>query len=72
VLRIGRNLKSVIKKSEIILGLLAENHCSTFVRCPSSTCLPTGRSFVRASQKDFRLSSAALGLFVFQFGDAED
>jgi hypothetical protein len=30
------------------------------------------QSFVRASQKDFRLSSAALGLFVFQFGDAED
>jgi hypothetical protein len=29
------------------------------------------QSFVRASQKDFRLSSAAIHLFVFQFGEAK-
>jgi hypothetical protein len=30
------------------------------------------QSFARSSQKDFRLSSAAIGLFVFQFGKRGD
>jgi hypothetical protein len=37
--------------------------------CP----LPVSNLFAsKAGKKDFRLSSAAFGLFVFQFGDAED
>ena len=34
-------------------------HSSSAFRCPHTTCLPAGRAFVRTSQKDFRLSSAA-------------
>jgi hypothetical protein len=37
--------------------------------CP----LPVSNLFAsKAGKKDFRLSSAAFGLFVFQFGEADD